>query len=681
MILKRFFGIFFFSVFVSASAFAETAKQPITVNGDTVEFKAEGREVVAEGNVDILYQNTRLRCDKVRVFIDEKIALAEGRVLFEKEGGESMEGEMLIYDFGAGSGTIVKAEAYLHPYYARVGLMEKVSDTEILLTDANFSSCDLPHPHYGLHCREVKVDPGHELQAKGVKVSLGDIPIMYVPAYVQDLTDKRPRLMITPGYEKGYGMELFGAWRYYLNPNARGILHLDWYQEKGWAQGVDLNYDTRVIGKGNLKYYRIDEEQEDGDRKERSRVEVRHRWDMSAADTAILEYFRQSDVDFRKDYFEREYDKIASPPSYFLYAHAFPNAMFNFLAQPRVNVFDDVLQKIPEARFETVQQRVGQTSFYYKNTSVFSYLSDTTPYLSSTRDVLRSDMANQLSYVWRVAGLHVNPYVGHRDTYYRRGVVQESFLRGMFFSGVDLSTKFFRVYDVATQKAGLDIDKLRHIITPQIRYRYQHKPTVAAERLLQLDAVDTLDRRDAVTFALENKLQTKRDGVSADLGSLILSSDYNIERDATGGLGFQNFKYDLEFKPYTSWEFDSDAEFDTHNGFFRYLNSDLWGHFGRLKPHLGYRFKKDESSQITAGLRYQLNPFWFLHLYERFQFKTGDLVEQEYRLTRDMHCWLMELIIHQSEREGVSFLLGFTLKAFPDLGISAEKTFDPPRSS
>ncbi|MDD5539057.1 MAG: hypothetical protein PHF12_08865, partial [Candidatus Omnitrophica bacterium] len=75
------------------------------------------------------------------------------------------------------------------------------------------------------------------------------------------------------------------------------------------------------------------------------------------------------------------------------------------------------------------------------------------------------------------------------------------------------------------------------------------------------------------------------------------------------------------------------------------------------------------------------NPFWTASVYERFEFKTGDLVEQEYRLTRDMHCWLMEIIINQRESEGVSIMLAFKIKEFPDIGINAEASFSPPRSS
>jgi lipopolysaccharide assembly outer membrane protein LptD (OstA) len=669
---------------------AAVGKQPIAVNGDTVEFKAEGSEVIAEGNVEIIYQETRITCDKIQVFMNEKIAIAAGRVRFIKSTGEQLSGDSLVYDFGDQSGTIIKAGVAMAPYYGTTELMEKVSETEFMLYDSVLSTCDLPHPHYTLKCREAQMKPGNVLTAKGVKLSIGDIPVFYVPEYTQRLTDDKPRLMITPGSRKHLGMYLLGSWRYYLNNNARGLLHLDWYQKKGWAEGIDLNYDTKRFGMGNIKYYRIDEtdtrsEVPEALRKnnERSRVELRHRWDPSDRDHLVLEYYRQSDVNFREDYFYREYEKVVTPRSFFLFSHVYPNATLSFLGQPRVNKFESVVEKVPELRLETVNQRIADTRWYYKNTSSMTHLMGTAAHVGVTADVSRFDTANQVSYIFRFLSVDFSPFVGERNTYYSRGLLGEDkdLARDMFFGGIDMSTKFFRLFDVETDTMNLNINKLRHVVTPSIQYRYQNEPSVKVSRLTQLDEVDALDRMSRVTFALENKLQTKRSGNSVDLATLILSADYNVERNLTLSQGFESFKYDLEFKPYSWWEFDSDANYDTSRDFFRMINADFAMNIGKSSTSVGYRFKKDESSQITTGFTCPLNPFWKLGMYERFEFKTGDLVEQEYRLERDLHCWIMELIINQRPADGVAFLIAFRLKAFPDIGINAEKTFSPPRKT
>lgn len=676
-------------LFVCGISWAAVGKQPITVNGDTVEFKSDGKEVVAEGHVEIINQDSKMTCDKVRVFIDEKLAIAEGHVKFMKAKGQELQGDMIVYDFSSQTGTIIHPLIRFIPYYGSAQLMEKISDSEFLMNKTELSTCDLPHPHWLMSCKEVKMEPGQTLSAKGIKLSVLDVPLLYVPYYSQQITDKRPRLMITPGYKKNYGMELFGSWRYYLNKNAMGLLHLDWYQKKGLAEGVDLNYNTKIFGMGNAKYYRIDEQDNRRDvpegerrRNERSKIELRHRWDPSDRDHFVLEYFRQSDPNFRKDYFLREYEKVTNPSSFFLWSHVFPNATLSFLGQPRVNKFDTVLQKIPELKLETVNQKISQSNFYYKSTTVADNLSSATANVGPTVDVSRIDTANQLAYVFRFMSVDFSPFVGHRDTYYSRGVNGNTdLIRTMPFAGLDISTKLFKVYDVKSNLWRLDIDKLRHIITPTVQYRYQPRPSTNRYSLLQLDETDTLDRRNTATLGIENKFQTKRKGVPVDLMRLLVSVDYNFQNNSFDGKGLRNLKYKLEFKPYAWWEFDSDAEFDVRNRFFRTLNADLWATVNpRTSIGFGYRFKKDESSQLTMGFGYQFNPFWKLGVYERFEFKTGNLVEHEYRLERDMHCWTMEFIINQREGHGVTFLLAFKLKAFPDIGIHGEKTFTAPRA-
>lgn len=665
---------------------AAPGKVPITVNGDTVEFLSEGREVTAEGHVEIEYEDSVMRCDKVRVFIDEKLVIAEGRVFFSKEAAQEIRGEMIIYDFGAGTGTIVEPDITFPPYFGKASLMEKISDTKYVMSRTKISTCDLPHPHFALHCSSITMNPEKNMEAKDVRVNVGDVPVLYLPYYSQELRDDKPKLMIIPGYEKEKGMELFGSYRYYLNDNARGVLHADWYQTKGFGKGVDLNYNTGVVGTGNLRYYHITQESTDNRLLEneghRSRVEMRHRWSISPSDDAVLDFFRSSDGNFRKDYFEKEYDKVPNPLSFFQYTHAYPNATLSVLSQPRVNFFDTVLQKLPEAKLETVNQKIIGSPLYFKSTTTADMLSQATALTGPTIDVGRVDTSNQLSLPFKLAFLDLNPFAGNQETYYSRGVdPDQAYLRTMFFTGVDISTRFYKMMDLETDVWGLDIHRLRHIVIPSIQYRYQHTPSVDRSKFFQLDSVDGLDLKDLVTFALENKVQTKRRGETIDVARLIVSSDYNIERNATTNLGFANFKYDLELRPYSWLSFDSDADFDLENKYFRSLNTDAWGTLGRFNVVTGYRFKHSESSQLTTGVTCSINPFWTASAYERFEFRTGNLVEQEYRLSRDMHCWVMEWIFNHKEGEGVSILVGFKLKAFPGINVEAQTTVaSPPRT-
>ena len=61
--------------------------QSIVVNGDNVEYLTERQEVVAEGNVEIIYEGTKLTCRKLTVNTKTKQGVAEGNVRLEDEKG------------------------------------------------------------------------------------------------------------------------------------------------------------------------------------------------------------------------------------------------------------------------------------------------------------------------------------------------------------------------------------------------------------------------------------------------------------------------------------------------------------------------------------------------------------------------------------------------------------------
>lgn len=696
MFMNRFLRIYCCCVFLflafAGPLFAAVGKLPITVNGDVVEFSSSGREVVAEGSVEIDYQDSKMTCDKVRVFIDEKLAIAEGHVFFYKSEAEEFSGDLVIFDFGSRTGTITGPQVDMAPYYGSAEIMDRMSDEEFYLYNAEMSTCDLPHPHWGLKCREVKMTPGRVLTAKDIRLNVLNIPLLYVPVYTQVMTDKRPRLMIMPGFKKEFGKELFGSWRYYLNDSARGILHVDWYEKTGWAQGVDLNYDTHLIGRGNAKYYRVDGKDRRKEKNldageilrsgERSRIELRHKWNISEDDSLIAEYYRQSDIDFRKDYFLREYTKEPNLRTFLQYSHVYPNATLSFLAEPRVNSFYSVTEKVPELKLETINQRIGESPFYFKDVTSSTYFMSAPANSAPTTQAGRMDTLNQLSYLFRFMGVDLSPYVGHEDTFYSRGVNgKERLIRGMFFTGIDASLKLYKVFDIDTNFLNLEINKLRHVITPSCKYRYQHPPTVNKSKIQQFDSIDALDRQNSIELSLENKLQTKRSGQSVDLTSLIVSTTYAFEDNSTVSAGFGNVTTKWEMNPYSWCGFQSDASFSQKRYYLMTVSNSLWMNIGRFKTNFGYEYKREETSQLTVDVRCKLNPFWSLGVYDRFEFKTGDLVEQEYTLERDMHCWVAQLIVNKRETEGITVLLAFKLKAFPEMAVGAQKSFVAPKAT
>ena len=200
-------------------------------------------------------------------------------------------------------------------------------------------------------------------------------------------------------------------------------------------------------------------------------------------------------------------------------------------------------------------QRLWDTPFYY--TSQISATAFEKEYADQdhpSEKAERLDTFHKLSYVAHMGPVDIIPYGSFRETIYSRLKSETRAVgRAVIGGGVDLFTRFHRVFDITTNAVGLDINGLRHIFAPSVKYFYTAKPTVGDNDLFQMDDIDAIDDTQGVTFSIENKLRTKRHAgdqmETIDVVRLISSVDYLFHLRKNGhGFDdkFRNLKFDLE---------------------------------------------------------------------------------------------------------------------------------------
>ena len=670
---------------VNSSAQEDKKKpEPIMVSGDKVEYFAEERKIKAFGNVVVTYQDIKLTCDEVIVFIDLKEAEAKGNVRVEERRGV-IKGERVTYNFETKQGTLIDAGVEALPFYGRAKEIKKISETELELRKGHITTCELPQPHYRIESKKIYVYLDDKVVARNVIFKVGNIPLMYLPIYVHPLTDRRPRVSIVPGHSKDWGSYLLTAWRYHLHEGAKGRIHLDWREKKGFAPGITYNYSLQNLGKGNFRFYYMQERDRhipEGLPAERERhlIQLKHRTKIDENTDAILEYHRMEDKDFLKDYFFREYEKDYQPKSYLLITRSKPNYTLNFFTQKRTNRFYKEVERLPEINLNIHRQRIFLSPLYFKKTSSLSNLTKKYPSPSDIdHDCIRFDTYNELSLPTRIYFLETKPYVGFRQTYFTKDVHgDEDKWRSIFYSGIDMTTRFFRIYDLKTDFLGLDINRIRHIVSPQIRYRYIHEPSILPAKLMQFDRIDAISRENKMNLYLENKFQTKRNEDTVDILRFTCETDYLFEPEE--GSRFSDFKFDLEFTPYNWMRFESDATYDSRDRAFKKANFDLFVCGGeRWYFGIGHRYQRLGESELTSEISYRISPKWRVRAYERFRFDTGELKEQEYTIYRDLHCWEMEITYNVRRGHGDAIWVIFRLKAFPELGFEFNRRYPRPK--
>jgi lipopolysaccharide assembly outer membrane protein LptD (OstA) len=708
-------------IYAEDSSLKGIGSQSIVVNGDNVEYFTENQEVTAMGNVEIIYGGSRLTCKKLVVNTKTKQGVAEGNARLEDENGV-IEGEKITYDFQAKTGTIIDAGFRANPYFGKARKVERLGESEFIARYGYLTTCNFNKPHYRIASKQMSILPGDKIETKNDTLYLGGFPLFYLPRFNHTLEDPMMHVRLMPGNSKDWGVYMLSAWRYSLADNVNGRAYLDYRNKLGWAEGFGLNYSTTYVGKGDLKFYYTDEKPTDLPKTatrtnfQRYLMRWRHKWAVDDQTNFISEFYKigdqkrkyfDLDSNILKDYFFREYEKELEPLTYALFHHSFGYSSIDVLMQKRVNNWYNQMDKLPEIKYTLPSTRLGESPLYFENNSVFTSFNisnSVTPATLTDVSVTRLDIINKISIPRKIAFFEFTPFVKNREIIYNKDTDDKEFpVNTVFYAGADLSTKFYRVFNVKTNLLGLGLNGFRHIITPTIGYSYNHAPTIKSVHLRQIDTTDAITSSNAAALAISNKIQAKRNGVSVDLVDFRVTNTYNFKPqvDTSGnkrGGSLSDFLFNLKLLPYSWMRVEADATYklsgtssDENYDRFSIVNYDIDFDFTpTLSFGLGQRYERKGNSQITASLNWRLSPKWRFSIYNRYNIKPytdtngafikkGSL-EQEYTISRDLHCWEVDLTLNTKRTNGSGIFIVFRLKAFPELELSMNQSYNEPKS-
>ncbi len=702
-----------------AAAFADDAKggvlqgakntEPVELNGDTIEYKADEGKFVVTGNVYLRQDNAVLFCDKLEFYRDKKEAHAEGNVVLDSDKGK-IWADKVFYNFQTKKGEFTNARLMADPIYGRARSIIKVRENYYIAYDGYVTTSDYDVPEYRVRSQRIDIYPGDKAVTKNSVMYLGGVPVMYLPQYTQDLSGKRPHFSITPGYSRHFGPFMLMTYHTVLTDRIETTYHLDYREAKGLAWGVDMKYNAAPVGAGLVRTYYMNENNTDAHRTwdvsedpagehQRYRVEWRHQWQIDPSTSFIGQYNKETDPFFLKHYFPKEYRSDANPTTYALVTHTTPGASMSLLTDMRANRFESVVERLPEANFTLSNQKIGDTGFYFKSANTASKLLKKDPSPVDSRNwTLRFDTDNELSRPFKLSFLEFRPYTGTEATYYSRALDRrdDDTVRRILRVGNDVSTKFYKIYDVQYNRYGVEINQLRHVITPTLGYLFQHEPTMASEKLFPFDGVDARTQVDKFSLGLENKLQTKRDGKSVDLLRALLTADFRLKDNrlvatsadrmtsyaSSRSFGDVTLKTELTpnkyFSFYTDETYDNDAHHLRTANVDAYINSCKNWTFDTSR-----RYTHGDDDIVTTQWEYKLNPKWRTVVYDRWNVDSGSLQEQRYGFVRDLHAWEVEFSLGRKKAvndTGNEVWVIFRIKAFPSVSTGGATAFSHIRS-
>ncbi|MFN2316634.1 MAG: twin-arginine translocase subunit TatC, partial [Gemmatimonadales bacterium] len=226
---------------------------------------------------------TRFRADSAHVRADDGAVELRGRAMTEREGA-TLEADAITYRqdsclllatgnpklFGQGSpvigdtvrfdtcrerGVIQAALTTLEEqganWFVRGNLAIDSSATRAYAEDGQFTSCDLPVPHYYFAVKQIKWVSRSMLVARPAVLYIRDVPIIWLPFIFQDTKPGRRSGILPPQFgfndivrpNSRYNRQVTGA-GYYFAPNdyMDVAAKVDWYANRYFEWTLDGSY-------------------------------------------------------------------------------------------------------------------------------------------------------------------------------------------------------------------------------------------------------------------------------------------------------------------------------------------------------------------------------------------------------------------------------------------------------
>jgi lipopolysaccharide assembly outer membrane protein LptD (OstA) len=646
---------------------------------------------------------------------DEKSGqvMAAGSVRLQQDN-EVWYGERIEYNFKTRKILATDFKAGQPPFFIKGAALTGDQQAEVyVLAEGVVTTDDYAEPGYRIRAKSLTIAPGDYIEAEDAVLYLKDTPVFWFPKWRRSLKQHPNFWVFTPGYRSKYGPYLLSTYEWYWNERLSGALHVDGRLERGVGVGPDFRYNLPSFGKGELKYYYTHDEDTEPDNngvpidKDRQRFWFEHEGTLRTNLTLKSAVRYQSDSQIVRDFFESEYHENTQPSTFLELNQLWSNWSLNLLAQPRVNEFQETVERLPDLKLTGLRQQIGRTPLFYDSESSAGYYqrrfatvdTNALEYIDTNHfAALRADTYHQVTLPWTLFGwLNVTPRAGGRFTYYGEahgpgGTTMED-QRTVFNTGAEVSFKASRTWE-GTRSPFWEIDGVRHIVQPSANYVYVPRPDVRPADLPQFDyelqsaqllplhypdynSIDSIDSQNVIRFGLENKLQTKRREGVENFVHWSLYTDWRL-RPRSGQDTFADVYSKLDVKPFSWLTLNSElnyninqVEWDQVNHAVTFTPNDTWSWT------VGQRYLRDGafygtnagSSLVFSSLYLRLSPNWAARALHYYDERERQLQRQSYTIYRDFRSWTValtfRLIKDRGSKDDFGVAVTFSSKALP----------------
>ncbi|MDC1142630.1 hypothetical protein OAU50_06030 [Planctomycetota bacterium] len=491
----------------------------------------------------------------------------------------------------------------------------------------------------------------------------------------------------------GYGfrsyIDLIGAYDYFADPEppfrpfAAGP-QLDWFSGRGFGYGLNADYGGRRsfdrMARINLRSLYILDRGDDRDRarqlgwfpldrEERGRVRLTYSQAFGSGWQLDARAYYLSDRNFQREFYEGDYDVNDPTTSYVHLTRRWGNMNAFMRAQPSINNWE-ANTEFYGLGFITDREAVGDFGLLMSadtRVGLLHYRPEHDSVIDAISTV-RIDSKVAFNMPLTLGPIALDPYAGARLTLATSHLeIDEStgrpelgtdgkfaglrstdkrmggaLYRVMPFVGLNMQTFFTGVFP-SVKIPGLDIDGLRHVVAPFVRYEntfYNSLDENPGRAFIPLDGIDTLDEFHEIRFGVRNRIQT-RQGFGKDRKTV----DYfeinaelplypNRKRDNAGDL-LGDLEVTANWRPAPGFALAGETFLEPQTGNFSRASGSFRFDISNIgRASLYYRLLKGQHQVVGAQVDLTLSEFYGISVKQEYDMENGEWLDTRVELSR-----------------------------------------------
>ncbi len=524
----------------------------------------------ATGDVEVDYQDVKIRADRLTYDRSKNFATAEGHVIID-QGPTRIAGTSATFDLDAKTGIVQDAEADLEPtFHVIAKSIAKVAEATYEVTDGIFTACSVPDPAWSFHMEKADITLDDYARMKQVSFYARKIPLLYSPYLLWPTKEDRVSGFLVPGlgYNNTRGGYLGLTYYWVTGRSTDATTGLDLYSKGVFGLGQELRWAPSDESAGVFQGFVLRDPQADvcvpGTAPDTAHLcllpdgtygttvtELRTRWklrldhasdDLPWGMRGVVSVRDYSDPNYLQD-FERTYSLASAglvSSSAFLTRNLDADGLnLRFDRTESFLLGDQITERLPGLEYTHRPTQIGSTPFYVEMDSSAAHLfvnrGPNLPHGSYERE----DLYPTLSLPFKsIPWLSLTAKGSYRWTHYSdsltppggtdRSFTGEGLTRHFWEGQLSMvGPSFSRIFDFSLGP----FVKWKHVIEPRVEYNTR-QDIANLEQVPDFDDVDFQAGRSSIKYSLVNRLLAKGGGENApsaqEVATLEVSQTYNF---------------------------------------------------------------------------------------------------------------------------------------------------------